>query len=78
MRDQHGDKHFSTVYRDLAHRFQDLVEVLAEVSELPGENKPVDILAVYDRWTRSPSDRLRRILSRFGIIPISSSNRDDN
>ena len=78
MRDQHGDKHFSTVFRDLAYRFHDLVEVLAEISESPGENRPVDILAVYDRWTRSPSERLRRILSRFGIVPVSSSNRDDH
>lgn len=78
MRDQHGDKHFSSVFRDLAYHFQDLVEVLAEISEAPGENRPVDILAVYDRWTRSPSERLRRILGRFGITPITSSLRDDH
>lgn len=77
MRDQHGDRHFSAIYRDLAYHFADLVEVLAEVSESPDENRPVDILAVYDRWNRSPSERLRRILGRFGIIPVSSPTRDE-
>ncbi len=77
MRDQHGDRHFSAIYRDLAYHFADLVEVLAEISESPDENRPVDILAVYDRWNRSPSERLRRILGRFGIIPVSSPTRDD-
>lgn len=78
IRNQHGDKHFASVYSDLSQHFQTLVEVLAEVSEAPDENRPIDILAVYDRWNRTQSERLRRILSRFGIIPVKAPLRDDH
>jgi len=77
MRDQHGDEQFTGMYNGLAQKFRDLVEVLAEVSETPaGQNRPVDILAVYDRWTRSHSERLRRILNNAGIIPLPISTRE--
>ncbi len=69
IRDQHGDEHFTTMFNDLAGRFGELVEVVAEVSETPGEAKPIDLLAIYDRWTRNNSERLRRMLNKAGIIP---------
>ena len=71
-----GDEHFTSMYADLAEKFRDLVEVVAEVSETPGTTKPVDILAVYDRWTRNNSDRLRRILHGVGITPIQTPWRE--
>lgn len=73
IRDHHGDDHFTAVYRDLAQRFQDLVEVLAEVSETPGNTQPIDVLAVYDRWARNNSERLRKVLNKAGIFPIKTS-----
>lgn len=78
IRDSHGDKHFASVFNDLAQHFHLLVEVLAEVSESPEENRPVDILAIYDRWNRTQSERLRRILGRFGIVPIPTNVREEN
>ena len=70
VREHHHDEHFHGVYRGLAENFVNLVDVVAEVSDVPKENKPVDILAVYDRWARSNSSRLRRILEQAGIQPI--------
>jgi hypothetical protein len=58
------------LYARLARRFPELVDIVAEVSEIPGAKKPTDILALYDRWTRYPSDRLQRLLSDLGILPV--------
>lgn len=76
MRDHHGDEHFTAMYNGLADKFRELVDVVAEVSETPGEARPVDILAIYDRWTRSNSERLRRMLNKVGITPIPVPTRD--
>jgi len=62
-------------YAELASNFGSLVDVVAEVSTLPGAAQPTDILAVYDRWTRSNSDRLRRILEQNGITPVDVRTR---
>lgn len=69
-----GDSQTNT-YAELANNFGSLVDVVAEVSTLPGATQATDILAVYDRWTRSNSDRLRRILEQNGITPIEIRTR---
>jgi len=76
MRDQHGDEHFKVMYDELATHFPGLVEVVAEVSEVPGSDKPLDILSIYDRWNRTNSERLRRMLRKVGIEPIVTPYRD--
>ncbi|MEY4631639.1 MAG: hypothetical protein RIQ81_1759 [Pseudomonadota bacterium] len=54
----------------LADNFVKAVDVVAEVSEQAKGKGPVDILNVYDRWTKSQSERLRRILADQGIDAI--------
>jgi hypothetical protein len=76
MRDQHGDDQFTEIYSGLAEKFDTIVEVVAEVSETPGAAKPIDLLAIYDRWTRNHSDRLARLLNKAGITPIPMPVRD--
>jgi hypothetical protein len=76
FKDQHGDENFRIMYNDLAAQFQALVDIVAEVSEIPGSDKPLDILAVYDRWTRSNSERLRKMLHKVGITPIMTPFRE--
>jgi hypothetical protein len=77
MREQHSDDQFGGTFRNLSNKFHNLVELIAEVSELPGNTgKPIDILAIYDRWTRNNSDRLRRMLHDAGITPIPNLPRD--
>lgn len=56
----------------LAKDFVKVVDVLAEVAEQGKGKGPVDILNVYDRWTRSQSERLRKILADQGIIAIET------
>lgn len=71
MRERHRDENFATIYEGLAGKFDKLVDVVAEVSDSHGGNDNNNILAIYDRWNRVKSDRLRRILERQGIHPIS-------
>lgn len=73
MRDRHHDEHFTSVYRDLATQFAILVEVVAEVADSPERLSTLDLLAIYDRWARSHSGRLQRVLERFGIVPVPTS-----
>lgn len=76
MKDDHRDEQFYEMYEKLAKRFKSLVEVVAEVSDSNEFDRPTDILATYDRWTRSNSDRLARALAKAGIIPQPISSRD--
>jgi hypothetical protein len=73
---EYGDDSFTSMYQDLASRFGELVDVVAEVSEIPGAQKPLDILAIYDRWTRSNSERLRKMLHKVGINPVPNLSRE--
>lgn len=67
---QRKDK--AEVFHDLSENFSQLVDVVAEVSEGFTVQDNKDVLAIYDRWTRSNSDRLRKMLLNLGIQPISN------
>ena len=54
----------------LATDFVKVMDILSEVSEQGRRRGAVDILNVYDRWTRSQSERLRKILADQGIDAI--------
>jgi hypothetical protein len=70
MRDQHSDPHFSSFYSSLSSNFPDLVEIVAEVSDATNSTRSVDLLATYERWLDTNSDRLKRSLERAGIKPV--------
>ena len=63
------------VYEKLSHNFAQLVDIVAEVAVVPAQSHVVDILATYDRWTRSNSQRLLQILLELGIDPIKTNTR---
>lgn len=63
------------IYEKLAHDFSLLVELVAEVALIPSQSRAIDILATYDRWTRSNSQRLLRTLLELGIDPIKTNTR---
>lgn len=70
MRDHFGEDHFQCMYRQLSTKFGSLVEVVAEVSDNKEGAENHDLINLYDRFTRSPSERLLRILEQHGIIPV--------
>lgn len=64
-----------SLYRKLATSFPQLIEIVSEVAIIPGQDKPADILATYDRWTRSNSKRLLKVLQDLGIDPLTNISR---
>lgn len=70
MRDHHREDHFYELYQELADCFERLVDVVAEVSTETNPMTASNVLSVYDRWTKCNSQRLYRLLSKYGITPI--------
>jgi hypothetical protein len=58
------------IYSELSGNFSKLVDVMAEVASVSTKESNQNILAIYDRWTKYQSTRLRRILENAGIDPI--------
>jgi hypothetical protein len=72
---RHNDAHFTKMYQDLAKEFKNLVEVIATISEQFMDRTDRNILATYERWTKTQSDRLRKILENEGINPVNINNK---
>jgi hypothetical protein len=64
-----GERSFSELYEELADRFLELVDVLAEVSERAGVGRTPDLLRIYERYLRTGSPRDRRRLLLRGCVP---------
>lgn len=59
---------YSSVFAELAAKFQDFVDVLAEVVSRAGPSD-IDVLRSYDVWLRTGSKREARRLRSIGIEP---------
>jgi hypothetical protein len=59
---------FVELYDELARKFGRVVEVLNEVSEGSG-SRDTSMLRLYDRWLKTGSERMHRILCERGIVP---------
>ncbi len=63
----------SGVFVDLSKNFSRLVDIVAEVAEEINPAKDTNLLSLYERWTKTQSDRLRRKLENSGIVPAQVS-----
>ena len=63
---------FADVYRELAIKFQILVDVLNEVSDGPREGSDVDLLRTFEVWRKTGSRRAEKLLKQGGVVPIAS------
>ena len=61
------------LYRELAERFGDFVELLAEVGDRARPGRPQNMLGVYERYLRTGSARDRELLLRAGTLPPDRS-----
>jgi hypothetical protein len=61
------------VYRELASKFQVLVDVLNEVRDGARESSDIDVLRTYEIWLRTGSRRAAALLRQNGVVPISQS-----
>jgi len=62
---------FAPIYRELAIKFQVLVDVLNEVRDAARHESDVDLLRIYEIWIKTGSRRARQLLRQNGVVPIS-------
>lgn len=71
------NSHNANLYETLARDFMTIVDTVSFMSDKLGEPKHTDILAIYERWTETKSERLLNKLKEHGILPISSSKKNN-
>lgn len=68
---------FAEVFQELAAKFQEFVDVLAEVAESGQVNSNCDIMRWYELWLQTGSKRAANRLRAVGIVPVRSSGGYD-
>jgi hypothetical protein len=61
------------VYRELAQKFQVVVDVLNEVRDSARNSSDIDVLRTYEIWLRTGSKRAAALLRQNGVIPFGDS-----
>lgn len=64
---------FGAVFAELATKFRDFVDVLAEIRD-SGQAAAIDVLRVYEVWLRTGSKRAARLLREQGLEPNATLN----
>jgi hypothetical protein len=64
---------FGTVFAELAEKFGDFVDVLAEIRD-SGRAAAIDVLRLYEVWLRTGSKRAARLLREHGLEPNATLN----
>ena len=58
------------VYRELARKFQTLVDVVNEVRDGARKSSDLDVLRTYEVWRRTGSKRAASLLKQNGVFPM--------
>jgi len=66
---------FADIYRELAAKFQILIDVLHEVRASSQPNSDANVLRTYEIWLKTGSRRAENLLRQQGIVPIASAKR---
>ena len=69
-REGQEDVYGPTLFRELAGRFGEFADLLAEVSESSRVSTNRSILALYERWIQTGSRRAATLLVERGIVPV--------
>jgi len=64
---------FAHVYRELATKFQILIDVLNEVRDSARADSDLNVLRTYEVWLKTGSRRAGKLLREQGIVPISDA-----
>ena len=65
----HG-RALAPVYRELAAKFQVLVDVLNEMADGARESSDIDLLRAYEVWLKTGSRRAESLLRQSGVEPL--------
>jgi len=63
----------TSVFNELAARFIEFADVLAEVSEKTRLASPLSVVRLYERWAETGSRRAAALLAELGITPAAPS-----
>jgi len=63
------------VYRELARKFQAIVDVLHEVRDSARQSSDIDLMRTYEVWLRTGSKRAARLLKQHGVMPMPGAAR---
>jgi hypothetical protein len=74
-----AEKIKAELFKELAEKFPQFVDVLGQISDESGFNPEDDkaLLRIYDLWMKTGSDRLAKQLVKAGIVPGSNKPTDD-
>ncbi|MFQ5982792.1 MAG: hypothetical protein ACE5KS_05405 [Woeseiaceae bacterium] len=61
------------VYRELARKFQIVVDVLNEVRDGARQSSDIDLLRTYEVWLRTGSKRAAQLLRQNGVVPMPNA-----
>lgn len=64
---------FADIYRELAMKFQVLIDVLNEVRDGARQETDVDLLRTYEIWLKTGSRRAENLLRQQGVVPIAAA-----
>ncbi|MBC7385924.1 MAG: hypothetical protein H7301_07160 [Cryobacterium sp.] len=73
---RHEEMALRQVFEELAGRFGQFVDVLAEISDQTMSKTERDLLRLYDNWITTKSERAERLLHEAGIIPTRSTKKN--
>lgn len=62
---------FAAIYKELAIKFQILVDVLNEVRDGTRQSSDIDLLRTYEIWQKTGSKRAAALLRQEGVVPIN-------
>jgi hypothetical protein len=63
---------FGDVFAELARKFVQYTDILADVSEQTGATSSTDVLRLYEKWLRTGSARDGQRLAERGVTPNAS------
>jgi hypothetical protein len=63
------------VFREMARKFQSLVDVLNEVRDGARLSSDLDVVRTYEVWRKTGSQRAAALLKQCGVVPISGASK---
>lgn len=61
---------YRPIFGELARKFQSLVDVLNEISDMARADSDRDLMRLYDLWRKTGSRRAERLLRKQGVLPL--------
>lgn len=65
----------NTVFGELSHKFQPVVDAIGEISDTARVWGPDDVLRLYELWLKTGSRRAQGLLRQLGVAPAPVSLR---